>query len=122
MIVSLSFANDHSISLSIPSSFIELIFASSNLLSGPIKILNDEEVYSLFDVRVAVPDQDQVPLKLKAGWNKLLLKIENGFGGYGFYARVRDSGDTHDSASGENKRHNQPVRQIVGAFWNFYFV
>ena len=35
-------------------------------------------------------DQDRVVLPLKKGWNSLLMKIENNFGGYAFFARVID--------------------------------
>ena len=52
--------------------------------------LNGEEVYRLLTVRGAEPDQDSVPLRLEKGWNRLLLKIENNFGGYNFYARIPD--------------------------------
>jgi hypothetical protein len=52
--------------------------------------LNDKEVHRVLTVRIAVPDQDTVKLPLFRGWNKLLLKIENNFGGYNFYARVLD--------------------------------
>lgn len=52
--------------------------------------LNDTQVHRLLAIRVAAPDQDRVPLALKKGWNKLLLKIENNFGGYNFYARLLD--------------------------------
>jgi hypothetical protein len=50
--------------------------------------LNGVEVYRLLTIRGAEPDQDNVPLHLKKGWNRLLLKIENNFGGYNFYARI----------------------------------
>jgi hypothetical protein len=52
--------------------------------------LNDETVHRFLDVRIAAPDQDTIPLNLRKGWNELLLKIENNFGGYAFYARVID--------------------------------
>jgi hypothetical protein len=52
--------------------------------------LNDREIYRLLTIRVSVADQDRVQLELKKGWNKLLLKIENNYGGYNFYARVLD--------------------------------
>jgi hypothetical protein len=52
--------------------------------------LNDETIHRFLDVRIAAPDQDTIPLKLRKGWNELLLKIENNFGGYAFYARVID--------------------------------
>ncbi|MCK9422017.1 MAG: DUF2961 domain-containing protein [Bacteroidales bacterium] len=51
---------------------------------------NDNKVYRYTGTRAAEPDQAEMELKMKPGWNKLLLKIENNFGGYGFYARVLD--------------------------------
>jgi hypothetical protein len=56
--------------------------------------VNDKEIHRVLMVRVAEPDQDRVPLSLKKGWNKLMLKIENNFGGYNFYARVLDPEQT----------------------------
>jgi hypothetical protein len=53
--------------------------------------LNAREVHRILAVRVASPDQDRVPLSLKKGWNALLLKIENNYGGYNFYARIPDA-------------------------------
>jgi hypothetical protein len=53
-------------------------------------LLNDKEIHRVLVIRVAEPDQDRVPVNLKKGWNKLMLKIENNFGGYNFYARVLD--------------------------------
>lgn len=52
--------------------------------------LNDEPVFRFLDVRIAAPDQDTIPLNLKKGWNKLMLKVENNFGGYAFFARIVD--------------------------------
>lgn len=57
---------------------------------GSKVFLNDKEIYRFLDVRISAPDQDKVILDLKKGWNKLLLKIENNFGGYAFYARILD--------------------------------
>lgn len=56
--------------------------------------LNDKEVYRNLILRGAQPDQDTVALQLKAGWNKLLLKIENNIGGFGFFARIRDNNES----------------------------
>ena len=56
--------------------------------------LNGEEIYRMLTIRGAEPDQDNVPLHLKKGWNRLLLKIENNFGGYNFYARIPDPART----------------------------
>lgn len=58
---------------------------------GSKVFLNDQELYRFLDVRIAAPDQDEVELNLKKGWNKLLLKIENNFGGYAFFARILDT-------------------------------
>jgi hypothetical protein len=52
--------------------------------------LNGKEIHRVLMTRVARPDQDRVPLELKKGWNALLLKIENNYGGDNFYARVID--------------------------------
>jgi len=56
--------------------------------------LNDTEIYRHLILRGAQPDQDTVALSLVQGWNKLVLKIDNGIGGFGFYARVRDDSET----------------------------
>ena len=57
---------------------------------GAKVFLNGQEVFRLLTIRGAEPDQNAVPLHLKKGWNRLLLKIENNFGGYNFYARIAD--------------------------------
>ena len=56
--------------------------------------LNNRQLHRFLGVRIAAPDQDRVPLPLKKGWNKLLLKIENNFGGYAFYARIPDTSNS----------------------------
>ncbi|MBN2365881.1 MAG: hypothetical protein JXL67_06915, partial [Calditrichaeota bacterium] len=68
--------------------------------------LNDKPVHSKLLVRISAPDQDTVPLNLKKGWNKLLLKIENNFGGYAFFARVKDLDNTliFSPTKGENDK------------------
>lgn len=57
---------------------------------GVKAFLNSRELHRYLAIRVAAPDQDRVPLPLKKGWNALMLKIENNYGGYNFYARVLD--------------------------------
>jgi len=57
---------------------------------GSKVFLNGKEIYRYLGVRIAEPDQERISLNLKGGWNTLLLKIENNFGGYAFYARVID--------------------------------
>jgi len=60
---------------------------------GAKVILNNKQLYRYLGVRIAEPDQAEIALNLKTGWNKLLIKIENNLGGYAFYARIssRDS-------------------------------
>src|SRR5690606_34912516 len=56
-----------------------------------VKVLfNDEAVHQREGIRIAAPDQDRVPLRMKQGWNKLMIKVENNFGGYSFFARLLD--------------------------------
>ncbi len=57
---------------------------------GVKAFLNSREIHRFLGIRVAAPDQDRVPLPLKKGWNALMLKIENNYGGYNFFARVLD--------------------------------
>ena len=60
---------------------------------GAKVFLNNRQLYRYLGVRIAEPDQAEIALNLKAGWNKVLIKIENNLGGYAFYARLsgRDS-------------------------------
>jgi hypothetical protein len=53
--------------------------------------INDKEVYRFFDLmRIAAPDQDMIEVELEEGWNKVLVKAENNFGGFAFYLRFAD--------------------------------
>jgi hypothetical protein len=57
-----------------------------------LKVLyNYKNVYSQKAGRMLAPDQGKASIKLNAGWNKLIIKIENHIGKFGFYARVVDS-------------------------------
>jgi len=58
---------------------------------GAKVFFNNKEVYRFLGIRVAEPDQAELILNVRPGWNKLLLKIENNLGGYGFYARLLDT-------------------------------
>jgi hypothetical protein len=40
--------------------------------------------------RGAAPDQDLVPIQLRAGANTIVLKIANDDGGFGAYVRISD--------------------------------
>ena len=52
--------------------------------------VNDKLLHDNFILRGSAPDQDTVNVTLKKGWNKVLLKIENNLGGWGFYCRIPD--------------------------------
>ena len=52
--------------------------------------LNGRELYRYSGLRIAEPDQAEIELDLKKGWNELILKIENNLGGFAFYARLLD--------------------------------
>ena len=56
-----------------------------------IKIwLNNEVIHANNEKRGAKPDEDEVSVHLKKGWNRFLLKVTNGVGGWGVYVRMRD--------------------------------
>ena len=42
-------------------------------------------------MRTAARDEDEIELQLAEGWNRLLLKIQNGRGIWGFYAKLADA-------------------------------
>jgi hypothetical protein len=52
--------------------------------------LNDALIHSNPAYRGAYPDQDKVPVTLHPGWNKVLIKVLQGAGGWGFYLRIAD--------------------------------
>ena len=52
--------------------------------------LNDNLIHSNPAYRGAYPDQDRISVELKKGWNKLLVKVLQGGGGWGFYVRFID--------------------------------
>ena len=66
---------------------VPLMFSSDD---GAKVFLNDEEIYRFLEVNIAYPDQEEINLDLQPGWNKLLIKVENNFGGYAFYGRLID--------------------------------
>lgn len=57
---------------------------------GSKVFFNNRQLYRFDGLRVAEPDQAEILLNVNPGWNKLLLKLENNLGGYGFYARLND--------------------------------
>jgi hypothetical protein len=52
--------------------------------------INDELVHTNPVYRAAEPDQDHVAVKLKEGWNKVLIKVLQGGGEWGYYLRFAD--------------------------------
>jgi hypothetical protein len=52
--------------------------------------INGEIVHTNPTYRAAEPDLDRVPVRLKKGWNKLLVKVLQGAGGWGYYVRFAD--------------------------------
>jgi len=52
--------------------------------------LNDALVHSNPAYRAHYPDQDKVKVPLRKGWNKLLIKVLQGAGGWGFSLRFAD--------------------------------
>ncbi len=69
-----------------PDSRKTILFVGSD--DGCKVFFNDKEVYRYLGERIAEPDQAEIELSMKPGWNKLLLKIENNFGAFAFYARL----------------------------------
>ena len=64
------------------------IFAGSD---DGIRIwLNDELIHHHLVKRGPIPDNDIIEGVLKKGWNKLLVKVEQGEGWWGFYLRIPD--------------------------------
>jgi hypothetical protein len=52
--------------------------------------VNDGLVHTNAVYRGAYPDLDSVSVHLKKGWNKVLIKVLQGSGGWGFYLRFAD--------------------------------
>lgn len=63
---------------------------------------NGKELYRYLGERIAEPDQAEVELTLKPGWNKLLLKIENYYGAFAFYARMLNAGNNLTVSADQN--------------------
>ncbi|HSA95623.1 MAG TPA: glycoside hydrolase family 172 protein [Acidobacteriota bacterium] len=52
--------------------------------------LNGDLVHTNPVYRAAEPDLDRVDVRLKKGWNKVLIKVLQGAGGWGYFARFAD--------------------------------
>lgn len=67
----------------------------TNLLVGSddgVKVwMNGTVVHKKPVFRGANPDQDAATVYLKSGWNEVLVKVDQGGGGWGFYVRLVDA-------------------------------
>jgi len=52
--------------------------------------INDELAHTNPAYRGAYPDEDSFEVNLRAGWNKVLVKVLQGAGGFGLYFRLAD--------------------------------
>jgi hypothetical protein len=50
--------------------------------------LNGAQLFSLRTRRPADPNQNRLPITLKQGWNRLLVKVDQGTGAWGCYLRL----------------------------------
>lgn len=71
-----------------PDNRIVRVFAGSD--DGMRVWVNDGLVHSQPAYRGAYPDQDAFDVELKAGWNKVLVKVLQGDGGWGLFFRPAD--------------------------------
>jgi hypothetical protein len=55
--------------------------------------LNGEPVYEFMRTRMAIPDEDAVPVMLKSGWNSLLVRVANATEHHALYLRLSASAD-----------------------------
>ena len=58
---------------------------------GCVLWVNDEELLRAPDPRPPAPGQNKVPVTFRKGWNKILLKVGQVGGGWGFYLQLLDS-------------------------------
>ncbi len=62
--------------------------------------LNGKVVHDVLAARGVTPDEDLAPVSLKKGENTLLVKVENGTGGWGFCLRVLSAGQASATRGG----------------------
>jgi len=53
--------------------------------------LNGQKVADYYVWRGAAPDQNTIDINLQSGINTLLVKVQEGYGDWGFYARITDA-------------------------------
>ena len=70
--------------------------------------INEDVVHTNPAYRGAYPDQDTFSVHLNQGWNRILIKVLQGAGGWGFYARFVDpDGRLIYALSPENRRSDR---------------
>jgi hypothetical protein len=58
---------------------------------GGIKaFFNNKQIYRFVNTRIPPPEQTEIYIRVKKGWNQLLLKVENTSGPFTFFARLID--------------------------------
>ena len=77
--------------------------------------LNGLEIFSYDTPRAAVVDDDLVTVRLKKGWNKILLRVSDTWGSWGFYFRVTDlKGNPIEAAICDPLRDDKRLKLIYG--------
>ncbi|MGB2705700.1 MAG: ATP-binding protein [Candidatus Omnitrophota bacterium] len=77
--------------------------------------LNDKEIFSYSVSTPALVDDDMITAKLKKGWNKVLLKISDTWGSWGFYFRATDlKGNPLEDLVFDPLRDNERLKHIYG--------
>ncbi|MCA8975311.1 MAG: DUF2961 domain-containing protein, partial [Planctomycetes bacterium] len=62
--------------------------------------LNGERIHEHRGLRGAARDQDRIEIRLWQGTNRLLVKVEDYFGGFGLFARIEGADGLHFTARG----------------------
>ena len=65
--------------------------------------LNGLKVHENLELRLGKPDDDDVPVRWKEGWNTLLIKVGNGSGDHLFFAKLRGPVALHANTRRESQ-------------------
>ncbi|NQT26611.1 tetratricopeptide repeat protein [candidate division KSB1 bacterium] len=76
--------------LDIKSEFAQQVWIRLGTTDGIKVWVNEEEVWRFNRIRPARLDEDKFPIQLKAGTNRILVKVCNYDGQWGFYFRISD--------------------------------
>ena len=82
--------------------------------------LNGKLVTAKYITRGLAPDQDKVKVRLSKGENKLLFKVSNGGGGYGFYFKTKAiplPGDVVTAAQVKPANRSKKQNSILATFY-----